>query len=273
MKHIFLFTALSVGALNMLGQSSKPTPVKVENLPVHALRSINNYAFNSGEKSTYRIHYGVVDAGVATISVEEGNKKFGGRDTYHIVGEGHSSGSFDWFFKVRDKYESYVDKQGIFPYQFKRNCDEGGYMIMQDYFFFQHKRAFKNRKNEGYLAPAFVQDMMSAAFYARTMDFTNTKPGDILTIETLVDDEIYRLKMRYVGKETVSVDAGTFKCLRFAPVVQKGRIFKDPNDLAVWVTDDAHHLPVMAQAKIKVGSIKMELQQFQGVDIWGVKIK
>ncbi|MEN9400025.1 MAG: hypothetical protein RL632_1126, partial [Bacteroidota bacterium] len=57
MKHLFLFTALSVGALNMLGQSSKPTPVKVENLPVHALRSNNNYAFTSGEKSTYRIHY------------------------------------------------------------------------------------------------------------------------------------------------------------------------------------------------------------------------
>ena len=75
MKHIFLFTALSVGALNMLGQSSKPTPVKVENLPVHALRSINNYAFNSGEKSTYRIHYGVVDAGVATISVETGDAR------------------------------------------------------------------------------------------------------------------------------------------------------------------------------------------------------
>ena len=115
MKHLFLFTALSVGALNMLGQSSKPTPVKVENLPVHSLRNINNNAFTSGEKSTYRIHYGIVDAGIATISVEEGNKKFGGRDTYHIVGEGYSTGSFDWFFKVRDKYESYFHRPVRLP--------------------------------------------------------------------------------------------------------------------------------------------------------------
>ena len=84
MKHLLLFTALSVGALNMLGQSSKPTPVKIENLPVHALRSINNYAFTSGEKSTYRIHYGMVDAGVATISVEEGNKKFAEIGRAHV---------------------------------------------------------------------------------------------------------------------------------------------------------------------------------------------
>jgi hypothetical protein len=79
--------------------------------------------------------------------------------------------------------------------------------------------------------------------------------------------------MRYVGKETVTVDSGTFKCIRFAPVVQKGRIFKDPNDLGVWVTDDAHHLPILAQAKIKVGSVKMELKDYGGVDLSGSRVK
>lgn len=273
MKRLFLFAILSSGMMTMAAQSSKPTPVNVDNLPNHPLRKITNNAFTTGERSVYRIHYGLVDAGIATISVQDAEQKFGNRDAYHIIGEGQSVGSFDWFFKVRDKYESYVDKQGIFPYQFKRNCDEGGYLINQNYFFFQHKRAFKNRKNEGYLAPMFLQDMMSSVFYARTMDFSNLKSGDIISVETLVDDEIYRLKMRYVGKETVTVDSGTFKCIRFAPVVQKGRIFKDPNDLGVWVTDDAHHLPILAQAKIKVGSVKMELKDYGGVDLSASKVK
>jgi hypothetical protein len=113
--------------------------------------------------------------------------------------------------------------------------------------------------------------MMSAVFYARTIDFSNSKPGDIFTIPTLVDDEIYKLKMKYVGKETVKVDAGTFRCLRFVPIVQKGRIFKKQDDLSVWVTDDVHHLPILAQAKIQVGSVKMELKEFGGIDLSKVK--
>ena len=271
MRTLFLTCAWIAGTATLSAQSSKPTTVNIDNLPNHTLRQVQNNAFQVGERSVYRLHYGVVDAGLAIISVNQSEKKFGGRDCYHIVGEGYSIGSFDWFFKVRDKYESYVDKQAIVPLRFKRNCDEGGYLVNQDYYFFQHKRAFKNRKGEGFSAPANLQDMVSAVFYARTLDFSSAKEGDIFTIPTLVDDEIYKLKMKYVGKETVKVDAGTFKCLRFVPIVQKGRIFKKQDDLSVWVTDDAHHLPILAQAKIQVGSVKMELKEFSGVDLSSLK--
>jgi hypothetical protein len=107
--------------------------------------------------------------------------------------------------------------------------------------------------------------MISAYFYARTMDYSHLKGGEIITIMTLVDDEIYPLKMKYIGKETITVDAGTFRCLRFAPVVQKGRVFKKEEDLAVWITDDANHLPILAKAKILVGSVKMEISGYSGL--------
>jgi murein L,D-transpeptidase YafK len=48
-------------------------------------------------------------------------------------------------------------------------------------------------------------------------------------------------------------------------VVQKGRVFKKEEDLSVWVTDDMNHLPILAQAKIMVGSIKMELTSYEGL--------
>lgn len=266
MKKIILSTALAILTIQgLMAQATKPPRVKVENLPDMGYRTVTNNAFKVGEWVKYRIHYGMIDAGEATLLVEESKYKFGGREAYHIVGEGKSLGSFDWFFKVRDRYETYIDKQGLFPHRFIRNCDEGGYKINQDYTFYPERRAYKDAKGDGYMTPDFVQDMLSGYYYARTVDYSKAKVGDIFTVMTIVDDEIYPLKMKYMGKEQVTVDAGKFNCLRFAPVVQKGRVFKKEEDLSVWITDDANHLPVLAKAKILVGSIKMELMQYNGL--------
>jgi Protein of unknown function (DUF3108) len=266
MKKIVLLTSIALALVSgAFAQASKPPRVKLENLPDMGLRNMTNTAFAVGERVKYRMHYGVMNAGEAVLTVKESPYKFNGRDAFHLVGEGYSIGSFDWFFKVRDRYETYIDKQGLFPYRFVRNCDEGGYKIFQDYTFYPNKRAMKNHKEETYMTPDFVQDMLSAYYYARNMDFSNAQVGQVYTVMTIVDDEIYPLKIRYMGKEQVKVDAGTFNCLRFAPVVQKGRVFKKEEDLSVWITDDANHLPILAKAKIMVGSIKMELAEYSGM--------
>lgn len=265
MKNIsILFIALCT-AVAASAQPTKPAKVKLETLPSAPLRTKNNNAFKAGEVVTYRIHYGMINAGEAKISVHESPYKFGDREAFHVVGEGWSLGSFDWFFRVRDRFETYIDKSGLFPYRFIRNCDEGGYKINQDYTFFPDKRAYKDMKGEAYLTPEFVQDMISSYFYTRTLDFDAMKPGDIITVMTLVDDEIYPMKMKYIGKDKIKVDVGTFRCLKFAPVVQKGRIFKKEEDLSVWITDDGNHIPILARAKILVGSIKMELKTYAGL--------
>lgn len=274
MKKTFLIFALSVLAMtNAIGQATKPAKVKLDYLPARPLRTVTNKAFKAGEKVTYRLHYGMINAGTATISVNESKQKFNNREAYHIVGEGQSVGSFDWFFKVRDKYETYIDKEGMYPHRFVRNTDEGGYKINQDYTFYAEKRAYKNQKGEAYMTPDFVQDMLSSYFYARTMDYSKMKKGDIITIMSVVDDEIFPLKMKYIGKEQITIDAGTFNCIRFAPVVQKGRVFKKEEDLSVWVTDDANHIPVLASAKILVGSVKMELTSYTGLANPVAKVK
>jgi len=266
MKHrIALFTFFLACGLSPFSQVSKPPKVKIENLPELGYRSVTNNAFKAGEVIKYRVHYGLIDAGEATIRVEESQYKFDGREAYRIVGTGTSLGTFDWFFKVRDHYETYVDKDGLFPHRFIRNCDEGGYKIQQDYTFYPEKRAYQSTKGEGYLTPDFVQDMLSAFYYARTTDYSQAKKGDIFTINTIVDDEIYPLKMKFLGRENMKVDVGTFACLRFAPVVQKGRVFKKDEDLSVWITDDANHIPILVKAKILVGSIKMELKEYSGI--------
>ena len=242
----------------------KPQEARIENLPKLGLRNLSQQAFGIGERLEYLIHYGFIDAGNAILEVKEGDT-FNGRDTYKIIGTGKSLGSFDWFFKVRDHYETHLDKAGIFPHRFIRECDEGGYQIHQDYTFYQDKRGYQDRLGKTYLAPDFIQDMISAFYFARTIDFSKAAYGDIFTIQTLVDDEYYPLKIKFTGREEIQIKSGKYRCLKFAPVVQKGRVFKKEEDLSVWITDDKNLIPVLAQAKIMVGSIKMELTKCNGV--------
>jgi hypothetical protein len=236
------------------------------NFPLFAqsLRSINNSAFKKGEVINYRVYYGFIDAGTARLEVLSEEKKYGDRHAYHIVGTGKSRGAFDWFFKVRDRYETFIDADAIVPWVFLRRVDEGGYKINQNYVFNPYQKKVI-ADGVTFDTPENVQDMLSAFYYSRCIDYSNAKLGDVFTIPSFVDNEIFELKIKYIGKETIETDLGTFRCLKFRPVVQKGRVFKKEEDLNVWITDDANHIPIRAQANILVGSIKMDLESYSGL--------
>ena len=74
-----------------------------------------------------------------------------------------------------------------------------------------------------------------------------------------------REKIRYMGKETISNDLGTFRCIKFHPVVQEGRVFDADKDLTVWITDDKNRIPVCIEAKLFVGSARMDLKGYKGL--------
>lgn len=257
---IFLFSMGMVQA-----QPEQPEEVNLDTLPIQELREIKHNAFDVGEKLTYRLHYGFIDAAEATISVKSTNKKVRGREMLHVVGLGKTLKGFNWMFKVDDRYESYIDKKGVFPWLFVRRIEEGNYKKSQDYTFYQHKNAVDNQQGKQFKTPASVQDMISSFYYARTFDFSNIKKGDIFEIPTFVDDEIFYLKIKFKGKETIDLRKGEFKCLKFVPVVQEGRVFKSDDDLEVWITDDENKIPVLAKAKILVGSVKMQLTDYEGL--------
>lgn len=219
----------------------------------------NNTSFKPGEKLTYRLSYGIIDAGEVILTVDHTPKKVRGRELWKVRGIGRTISAFEWFYKVNDVYESYVDAQGMFPWMFVRRVNEGGYIINQDYTFYQHKKVVDNGEGKKFGVPSNVQDMISAFYYLRTLNYENAKEGDVFTVNVFLDDQLYPAKIRYKGKEVVKTREGKIKCHKFAPVVQEGRIFKSEKDLTVWITDDANKIPIVAKTKIKVGSLKMHL--------------
>eukprot|EP01012_Entosiphon_sulcatum_P049053 TRINITY_DN67647_c0_g1_i1.p1 TRINITY_DN67647_c0_g1~~TRINITY_DN67647_c0_g1_i1.p1 ORF type:complete len:296 (-),score=50.00 TRINITY_DN67647_c0_g1_i1:457-1293(-) len=223
------------------------------------LPSVKNEAFKEGEILTYRLHYGIIDAGVAVLEVKPEVMDVAGRKVYHIVGNGYSKGSFDWFFKVRDRYETFLDKDALLPWMFVRRVNEGGYIINEDYKFNHYTNKVDVGREDKVDVPQGTHDMISVFYAARNLDLSNAKEGDIFTINSIVDKELFPLKIRYVGKDRISCDLGTFDCVKFRPIVQKGRVFKKEEDLNVWITDDKNRVPLRAQAKLMVGSVKLDI--------------
>lgn len=226
---------------------------------------IKNEAFRKGEVLEYRVHYGFVDAGTARIEVKDEEKKVAGRKVYHVVGTGKSHWTFDWFFKVRDRYESFIDEEGLYPWFFLRRVEEGSYRLKQDYAFFQNKDTVDNGEGKRFAVPHGVQDLLSSFYFSRTMDLSSAKPGDIFGVQVFIDDSVWTGKLKFIGTDTIEVGLGKFSCLKFVPIVQKGRIFKKEEDLTIYISNDKNKIPILAEAKILVGSIKMELQNFSGL--------
>ena len=226
---------------------------------VDQLPTNTNIAFKEGEVLTYRMHYGLINAGVAVLEVKPDLIEVNGRQVYHIVGTGYTVGTADWFFKVRDRYETYMDKDALLPWLFLRRVDEGGYKFSQNYSFNHYTKKVDIGNNEKFDIPIGVQDMVSAFYSARNLDLSQAKEGDLFSITCFVDKEIWPLKIKFVGREVIETDIGKYRCLKFRPIVQKGRVFKNEEDLNVWISDDKNHLPMRVKADVLIGSIKMDI--------------
>ncbi len=231
----------------------------VESPAMDQLPVKNNIAFKEGELLTYRMHYGMLNGGIAILEVKPDIINVNGRKVYHIVGSGYSTGATDWVFKVRDRYETYMDKDALLPWLFVRRVDEGGYKFSQDYVFNHYTKKVDVGNNEKFDVPNGIQDMVSAFYSARNLDLSNAKEGDLFTLNCFLDKEVWPLKIKFVGKEVISTDIGKYRCLKFRPIVQKGRIFKKEEDLNVWISDDKNHIVIRAQADVLVGSIRMDI--------------
>lgn len=226
-------------------------------------------AYGIGEWFKFRIHYGLVTAGFATLEVKEGvqnNKK-----VFHTVGNGYSTGMTKLFFKVNDDYQSYIDKSTSKPYQFIRRINEGGYTKNQEGFFNQEKNTvlvkdYKDNTEKTFSVSENVQDIVSSFYYLRNHpNIDKLKIGESIIIDMFFDGEVVKFRLKYIGRELLSTKFGNVNTMIFRPLVQSGRVFKEEESLTVWISDDDNKLPLRIKASLAVGSLKADLESYKGL--------
>ncbi|MDF0707137.1 DUF3108 domain-containing protein [Flagellimonas okinawensis] len=251
MKKIITALLLLFMAIPVMGQSSRP-------------------AFKPGEWLKFRIHYGFLNASYATLHLT--SETLGNTPVYHVVGRGKTTGFASIFFKVDDTYESYFGKEHGRPYKFVRKIDEGGYTKdIEIEFDYKEDKALlidnKNGTKQDIAIHDEIQDLISASYYLRSnYNLDEFKIGDSIDLDMLFDDDgVFKFQLKYLGKEIIRTKFGKVECLKFRPLVQSGRVFKEKESLTLWVSNDWNKIPIRVKADLAVGSLKADLDGYNGL--------
>jgi len=228
------------------------------------LQNVKEPVFKVGEYLNYRLRYGFITAAEASIKVLETDVKFDNRPVFHLLAEGRTSGSFNVFYKVRNRYDSYVDQENLSPYLYTENIREANYRRSDKARFYQDEKKVVSNKGT-FKGNGQTFDVVSAYFFARSLDISKLKQGDKFSMDYFLGDGISKLEVQFVGKERIKTALGTFNCIKFSPSIQPGRIFRKDSKLYLWITDDANRIPVKAHVEILVGSVTLELMEANGL--------
>ena len=228
--------------------------------------NMRNTAFNADEVVKMKVFYNTlgvyIGAGEAvfTSSLE----RFNGKPVYHLVGEGKTYPAFDNFFKVRDRYESYVDTLNLLPYKFVRNVDEGGYKKYNNVTFNQDANTAIST-NGVFNVTDCIQDVVSMVYYARNIDFSKYKVNDKIPFDMFLDDEVFHLYIRYMGTEKIKTRYGKFNAIKIKPLLIKGTLFEGGEKMTAWLSNDPNHLLLRVESPIAVGSIKVDMMSYKNL--------
>lgn len=223
-----------------------------------------NTAYKTGELLTYQIRYGFIVGGITTLSLNEG--VYNDKTVFHALAIGQTTGMADNIYGVEDIYESWFDKETNLPYKQIRKIKEGKYTNYNEVTYHRKNNTVNSKLSGIHSVPAKILDLSSTLYYIRRLDLSKINKGDEVSVNMYFSDEIFPFHLRYGGKETIRTKFGKINCLKISPVVEVGRMFKSPDDLTIWFTDDGNRLPVLVRMDIRiVGAVLLKLVKYENI--------
>lgn len=225
--------------------------------------------YKNGEWLNFKLSYsGWIKAGKASLTLKEDKLN----ELYHVKAIGKTTGPIKWFFKVEDYYQSYFSKKTGLPKKFIRKINEGGHTknLIIDFDQTTNKAIVNNIKKNSvkeFVTKPNVHDMLSVFYFLRNnYSLDQIKKSKDLSVDMFFDSENYEFKMKFLGIETINTKFGKIKCIKLRPFVQSGRVFKEKESLTLWISADNNKIPIRIKADLVVGSIRVDLDAFSGLN-------
>ena len=236
---------------------------RADSLKKLQLRKLKNEAFGVGERLVFDVNYLNITAGEAVMAVSSIDS-IAGRRCFRIGFTVNSTPFFSSIYRVEDKYYTFIDVEAIVPWKFEQHIREGSYR--RDFIAEFDQIRHVARTTEGqYDIPEYVHDIMSAFYYARLLDYSTLKVGEGPTLYNFYKDTSHELKVRFLGRQELEVEAGTFNTIVVEPLVKEGGLFKSEGRIVIWLTDDERKIPIRVNTKVVIGSIDTELREYSGL--------
>jgi hypothetical protein len=266
LKKGFLLLAVLITGMSV----SRQAPF---NEGVYPACGVSNANVNAGEEIVYKLYYNLnfvwVPAGEATFRVKDAD------DELVLSAKGITYPSYNWFFPVDDYFESIVNKKTMLPASHLRNIKEGKYTAYDKVFFDQQKKIAvchrgkdkQSAQRSEHKLDGCMHDVVSIIYYLRNVNFEGFKNGETFPVKVFLDKETYPLTVKYHGKRSnLKVkDNGRMNTLLFSPQVIAGSVFKEGDEMKIYVSDDANRIPVLIESPISVGSVKAVLKSYNGL--------
>lgn len=237
------------------------------------LRTIENESFTTGEELKYRVHYGFINAGIATMKISDRIHTVNGRPCYKVDVYGKSVGVFDVFTKIRDNWGAYIDTAAILPHKAYRNIEEGKYRKYETTLFdhrndkvemqWLDKKTKKVKETKSFKTPNEILDIVSGYYFLRTLDYSQYKKGDIITLNAFFDEEIYDFQIRYSGKDKLNTAVGEINTIVLTPIIPENDLFDGENSIQVWISDDSNKIPLKIKANLFVGAVEIDIMSYK----------
>lgn len=235
--------------------------------------TMENTVFKSGESLTYKLYFNWnfvwMSAGEVTFQVNEDEEE------YHLTADGKSYRSYDWFYRVRDHYDTYISKENLLPRLSIKTLEEGDYRLYDHTTLDQENgMAISWRGKSEAVATRHenaiegcMHDLLSILYYCRNIDFSNFAKGDQFPIKIFMDKTTYPLQIKYLGEEDSKhvKGKGKFKTIVFSPEVVAGEIFTEDAQMKIWVSNDQNQIPLLIESPLSFGSVKAVLKSYEGL--------
>ena len=235
-----------------------------------SLAQNNELAFGNGETLEYTVsyHWGFiwVDAGEVRFKATKLKDQ-----RWHYLCTASSYQRYDWLFKVRDTFETISKPEPLLPSIYRGRTMEGSAESVSEYYFNEQHTSLliKSREADEVISKTLkindqISDVLTATYKTRSIDWQRFAFGEGIILQMIMNNALLQLPVNYVAKDTLKLSTGeTFACLQFDASLPEGSIFMAGEAIRVWVSDDKNRLPVRIEAKIKIGSIEIQLAKYQ----------
>ena len=220
--------------------------------------------YKPGEQLVYQIYYGPVNGGEVLMTLEP--VTFMDQELLHATALGYTTGLANRVFRIYDVYQSYMEPSTGLPVKAIRDISEGNYRYYNEVLYDRDSNRVNSLLSGENEVPPGIMDMVSAIYKLRdTMQYLDLRPDLTIEMNTWFSDKLYPVRISYSGPEIIRTRLGTFHALRFYPVSEPGRVFKNEDDITVWFSNDRNFVPLRVRLNMVVGSVRMDLVDYNGL--------